>query len=67
MGSGTHTTQTTSVYDNDLSLAIQHLNLDAENIYDYDLFREYASLHVHRENFWVNLKRQIKSMVKGHK
>ena len=67
MGSGTHTTQATSTYDNDLNLAIQHLNLDAENIYDYDLFRRYASLPVHRGNFWVNLKRQIKSIVKGNK
>lgn len=65
MGSGTHTTQAVSAYDNDVSLAVQHLNLGVENIYDYDLFRKYASLHVPRENFWGNLKKQIKSMGKA--
>ena len=65
MGCGTHTTRKTSIYDNDLDLAIKYPKMCIENIYDFDLFHRYASLHTKQENLRLRLKKNIKSIFRG--
>lgn len=56
MGSGTHTTEATTRYDNDLAMALPCPKMNIDSFYDYEVFHRYASLYVAKRSFKANLK-----------
>lgn len=62
MGSGTHTTEATTRYDNDLSMALSSPKMDIDPVYDYEMFLRYASYPTEKKSIRTKVKEMFVSI-----
>jgi hypothetical protein len=61
MGSGTHTTRATTIFDNDLSLALQRLRMPGTVFMDNEIVRRRYLLHVNL-SLWKRILRKLQRL-----